>query len=279
MGRAMSRLFKVASFGALMGIVCTSHGAPMSQVQIPSGRFQMGCSVNDDQCAKDEGASGGMTVQVPAFKLDQREVTVAEYRQCMDAGVCSRPKDHERNQYCNHDAPGRDQHPENCVDWQQAVDYCGWVEKRLPREAEWEKAARAGSVSRYPWGETVSCKEAVLDEVSPAKSDREPDGCYTDATLPVMSRAANGWGLYDMHGNAGEWVANWYAPDAIGVYANGDLDYPADGRQKVVRGGSWDENRPNLRSSYRNVKPPVSGPTIYGSIGFRCASDYQGSGS
>ena len=77
-----------------------------------------------------------------------------------------------------------------------------------------------------------------------------------------------------MQGNVGEWTANWYAPDAIAaLYAKGDLDGPEQSARKVARGGSWDENRPNLRSSFRNVKPPVSGRAIYGSLGFRCASD------
>ena len=76
-----------------------------------------------------------------------------------------------------------------------------------------------------------------------------------------------------MHGNAGEWVANFYAPDALTQYAKGKLDYPAQSKQRVARGGSWDEKIPNLRSSFRNTKPPVSGDTVYGSIGFRCAKD------
>jgi iron(II)-dependent oxidoreductase len=78
-----------------------------------------------------------------------------------------------------------------------------------------------------------------------------------------------------MHGNAGEWTMNWYEKNAIPRYAKGDLKGPESGRQRVVRGGSWDENVNNLRSSFRNVKPPVSGRSIYGSIGFRCAYDAQ----
>ncbi|HID48504.1 MAG TPA: formylglycine-generating enzyme family protein, partial [Chromatiales bacterium] len=139
-------------------------------------------------------------------------------------------------------------------------------------EAEWEKAARAGSTTRYPWGQQVRCRNTILDDGQTTGSVKgEHDGCGEDRTWPRGSRPANALGLYDMHGNAGEWTMNWYAPDAIvRLYAMGKLDQPTEGQRKVVRGGSWDENRPNLRSSFRNVKPPVSGDAVYGSIGFRC---------
>ncbi len=241
------------------------------RIAIPAGPFQMGCSPGDDWCENDEGPPGGIRVEVPAFRIDPTEVTVADYRACVRAGQCREPKTHARNQYCNYGAPNRDQHPVNCIDWADAQHYCEVHGGRLPWEAEWEKAARGGAKSRYPWGQRASCRQAILDEVSPAPSAREPDGCGRDSTWPVASRAPNGFGLYDMAGNAGEWTGNWYARDAItAYYAKGRLAAPNKGRQRVVRGGSWDENRPNLRVSYRNVKPPVSGDVVYGSIGFRC---------
>lgn len=260
--------------------VLLTAGIPLAhavdRIPVPAGSFPMGCSAGDEWCGEDEGPPGGTPVDVQAFLIDRNEVTVAEYRACVEAGPCSRPLDNARNQYCNYGHPERDNHPVNCVDWAQAAAFCTWQTGRLPREAEWEKAARAGSVSRYPWGQSVSCKQAVLDEVSPAPSQAEPDGCFTDATWPVGSRAANALGIFDMNGNVGEWTANWYAPDAINaLYSKGDLDGPRTGRQRVVRGGSWDENRPNLRSSFRNVKPPEQGDSIYGSIGFRCAADVK----
>ncbi len=148
------------------------------------------------------------------------------------------------------------------------VDVC-------PGSPEWGKAARAGSTSRYPWGQEVTCEHAIVDDgITMGSVPNEPDGCGEDRTWPRASRAANVLGLYDMHGNAGEWTGNWYASKAIiEHYAKGNLTGPSTGKQRVVRGGSWDENRKNLRSSFRNVKPPVSGRSIYGSIGFRCTYD------
>lgn len=253
-------------------------GLAAQRVEVPAGSFQMGCSPDDPACEKDEGPAGGTTVAVPGFYIDRHEVSVADYRRCMEAGKCPRPKDHARNKYCNLNAPGRDDHPINCVDWGDAELYCSWAGGRLPREAEWEKASRAGTASRYPWGQEATCEHAILDDgVTTGSVPNEPDGCGEDRTWPRGSRAPNRLGLFDMQGNAGEWTANWYAPDAIaGIYAKGDLDGPAGGSRRVVRGGSWDENRPNLRSSFRNVKPPLSGGSIYGSIGFRCVYDADG---
>lgn len=244
-----------------------------AQITVPAGAFRMGCSPGDTACEKDEGPAGGISVPVPAFRIDVYEVTVARYRACVAAGDCTPPLPHARNPYCNYDAPGRDEHPVNCVDWQQARDYCARRGGRLPWEAEWEKAARGGTSTRYPWGEAVSCTQAILDDgTTRGSAGAEPDGCGEDRTWPVASRSPNAQGLFDMHGNVGEWTGNNYAADALTThYAAGDLAGPPTGARKVVRGGSWDENADNLRSSYRNTKPPEQDGAIYGSIGFRCA--------
>ncbi|HED36546.1 MAG TPA: formylglycine-generating enzyme family protein [Gammaproteobacteria bacterium] len=245
-------------------------------VKVEAGNFQMGCSQGDPDCGKDEGKQGGTAVFVKTFYIDKLEVSVADYNKCMKSGNCPAPADdHDRNQYCNQGAKDRNDHPINCVDWDQALAFCKWKKGRLPYEAEWEKAARAGSHSRFPWGQNVSCKNAILDDgVTTGSVKGEPDGCGEDRTWTRASRPANAYGLFDMHGNAGEWTANWYKDNAIeALYAKGDLKGPKSSKQRVVRGGSWDENKNNLRSSYRNVKPPVSGRAIYGSVGFRCAYD------
>ncbi|MCB1876873.1 MAG: formylglycine-generating enzyme family protein [Chromatiales bacterium] len=259
---------------ALVAILFPGTGQSADRVNVPAGAFSMGCSPDDPRCESDEGPPGGIRVNVPAFQIDRKEVTVAEYRTCVTAGACSRPYGMQTTHYCNYDNPARDDHPVNCLDWGQAQDYCHWVGARLPREAEWEKAARGGTSGPYPWGQEADCTHAILDEISPTPSATEPDGCGRDATWPVASRPANALGIFDMHGNAGEWIANWYGPGAIeNHYAKGNLDGPPRGQRRVVRGGSWDENRPNLRSSFRNTKWPEQGEGIYGSIGFRCAAD------
>ena len=155
------------------------------------------------------------------------------------------------------------------------------VIKTKVAQAEWEKAARAGTKTAYPWiddknkGKTVSCENAFLDDGKTTGSVKgEHDGCSEDRTWPRGQRQAHAYGLYDMHGNAGEWIENWYAPQSIvKYYAKAKLALPMQGVRKLVRGGSWDENRENLRSSFRNVKQPDSGDGVYGSIGFRCVYD------
>lgn len=263
-------MHRLAPLALLWSLSFTATAAP---VDIPAGAFQMGCSRGDSSCEKDEGRPGGTSIFVPAFRIDSHEVAVAGYRACVARGQCTPPLEHQRNQYCNFNAPQREAHPVNCVDWEQAQAFCRWKSGRLPWEAEWEKAARAGSVTRYPWGDRVGCAEAILDDGKTLGSaGKEPDGCGEDRTWPVGSRKPNAFGLYDMHGNAGEWTGNAYAPDAIArLYARGNLRGPESSPQIIVRGGSWDENAGNLRSSFRNTKPPRQGDSIYGSIGFRCA--------
>jgi iron(II)-dependent oxidoreductase len=263
------RIEHLAALCLLTGSIAAAHAMPVS---VPTGAFAMGCSPNDPVCDQDEGPSGGVKVQAPAFRIDRFEVTVTEYQGCVARGQCSPPLTQRRNRYCNFGAPDRATHPVNCVDWAQAQAYCQWRGGRLPWEAEWEKAARAGATTRYSWGEAANCKQAILDDgATRGSASDELDGCGEDRTWPVGSRAPNALGLYDMHGNVGEWTGNGYAPDAISrLYAHGNLSGPEHGKQRVARGGSWDEARDNLRASFRNTKPPEQGESIYGSIGFRC---------
>ena len=247
----------------------------VERIVIPEGNFLMGCSHKDDLCDKDEGPSGGTSIYVPVFYIDKYEVSVNDYSEYLKLSPSALPKDFKRNKYCNLDAPQRGNHPINCIDWKNAKEYCISKGGRLPYEAEWEKAARAGTKTRYPSGQNISCKNAIFDDGKTTGSVKgEHDGCGEDRTWSRGKRTANAFGLYDMHGNAGEWIDNWYTKDAIKkLYANKKLSLPNKGVRKVVRGGSWDENTQNLRNSFRNVKLPDSGKDVYGSIGFRCVYD------
>ena len=262
---------------ALVSSAAPAAEVPDNAVMVPAGSFRMGCSPGDDDCKTDEGPAGGVEVMVNAFWIDRHEVSVAEYRQCVAAGDCERPFDHARNPYCNYDASGRDDYPLNCVDWFQAGAYCAWRGGRLPSEAEWEKAARGGTSTRYPWGdEEATCENAVMDDGVYISPEGETDGCGRDRLEDRGSRTPNGYDLYDMNGSVAEWVHNWYEADAIeNLYANRDLAGPGEGRRRVLRGGAWDEGPEAQRSSNRWAKVPKGHRSIYGSNGFRCAGSME----
>lgn len=246
----------------------------VEMVVIPAGAFLMGCTQQEKNCEADEGKPGGMRVYVPTFAIDVFEVTVGEYRACVAAGQCPPPKPHSLNKYCNYGARGRENYPVNCVDWTDAKNYCHKQGKRLPLEAEWEKAARAGSTAAYIWNAAPDCRQAILnDGKTKGAVQGELDGCGEDRTWAVGTRPANAYGLYDMFGNVSEWVENWYQADALIQYAQGRLNAPHQGQRKVIRGGAWDEIQVALRSASRYAKLPQSGKSIWGSNGFRCAQD------
>ena len=167
----------------------SSNAAPhATRVTIPAGSFQLGCSQGDLNCHDDEGQPGGVKVHVPEFSIDTQETSVAEYRQCVTEKQCERPFTFRKVHYCNYDAPGRDNYPLNCVNWQQAYQYCQWKGGRLAYEAEWEKAARAGTSTRYFWGnESADCTKAVMDNGKPGRPDHLTDGCWRDLSWPRNS--------------------------------------------------------------------------------------------
>ena len=128
-----------------------------AEVRVPAGRFFMGCNEKvDDECDDDE--KPGRTVSVKTFFIDRTEVTVSAYAECVRAGECSKPS---TGGYCNWGERGREKHPINCVDWNQASKFCAWKGKRLPTEAEWEKAARGTDGRKYP-GEIRESAVATL---------------------------------------------------------------------------------------------------------------------
>ena len=244
---------------------------------VPAGSFQMGCNQDlDAECEPDELPYREVTLA--GFYVDKTEVTVSEYGACVTDGACTEPDepltDHYNylligSFYCNWNVTGREDFPVNCVDWDQADAYCEWAGKRLPTEAEWEKAARGTDGRVYPWGNSP----ASCDNVVKYNADADKGGCGTDASWAVCSMSPIGdspWGLCDMAGNVWEWVADWYA---ISQYAGGetvDPVGPETGTVRVRRGGSFYRSGfdHDNRASFRFYAEP-SYPT--GMIGFRCA--------
>ncbi len=234
---------------------CTYEG----MVVVPGGAFEMGSIVQpDEQPIRD--------VELPTFFIDATEVTVAAYQQCVTAKECTPPDTAEP--YCNWGVAGRDDHPVNCVAWLQAQQYCAWADgasKRLPTEAEWEKAARGTDARTYPWGNvpTPDCNYAVMDEFG--------YGCGLLSTHEVgqLPLGASPYGALDMAGNVWEWTADWY-----GAYDRAETvspTGPAMGSDRVVRGGGWSYSEPQyFRASVRHYVAQTFNDAF---IGFRCVRE------
>ena len=245
-------------------------------VLVPAGKFWMGCSARDSICQKDE--KPGRKVYLDAFEIDRTEVTVAQYRACVRAGKCSKPDESECYVWAGSAwkkgaelsaAFKRDDHPVVCVNWNDATAYCGWAGKKLPTEAQWEKAARGTDGRVYPWGDDkASCRYAVMDDGG--------KGCGTGGTMAVGSKpsGASPSGAFDMAGNVWEWTADWYGDS---YYRNGPTKNPSGasgGSYRVLRGGSWNYNAAFLRTSNRDGFAPGNRSDY---LGFRCARSPLGS--
>ena len=205
-------------------------------VRIPAGNFRMGCSPGDKECAGDEKP---VDVQITKpFGLGETEVTQAAYGNVMKGADPSAFKGPQR--------------PLERVSWGEAQNYCAAIGGRLPTEAEWEYAARAGNpAARY----------GDLDQIAWYGANSKA------STHDVRGKRPNAWGLYDMFGNFWEWTSDWFATKLPG---GPDPSGPASGGWRVLRGGSWDDNPRNVRVSDRGRLAPVY---RYSSVEFRCAWD------
>jgi len=233
------------------------RGGPMAA--IPAGCFDMGDPFG-------EGSPDELPVHevcISAFQMDVHEVTNAEYAECVAGGGCTSPVDSSsatRATYYGDPAYG--DFPVIWVNWSQAEQYCTWAGKRLPTEAEWEYAARGGLAGkRYPWGDAAGGADAnYRDSGDPWDNDTSRGEHY----------APNGYGLYDMAGNAYEWVNDWYKSDYYSESPTHDPAGPASGTSRVMRGGSWTAPTFYLRMADRGrvYIPPFS---VEDHVGFRCA--------
>ncbi len=233
-------------------------------VTIPGGRFQMG-SNSGGRCEKPVHS-----VNVPTFQMTKTEVTLNQYKSCVDAGKCERPTDNGDNKYCNWGHGNRGEHPINCVNWSQARRFCEWVGGRLPSEAEWEYAARSGGKNqKFPWGNTeASCSYAVMDE-------NGIKGCGEGRTWPVCSKSRGNTssGLCDMSGNVSEWVEDWYQCSYKGAPTNGDARTAAGHTEwHTLRGGALFHSNPSILRTTQRTMGVLANYTGLDS-GFRCVLD------
>jgi len=242
----------------------------MVQVYVPEGEFEMG----SEDGYSDE--SPEHTVYLDAFWIDQTEVTNEMYEKCVEAGACQPPfrsKSNTRLSYYGNSYFA--DYPVIWVNWYKAKDYCEWAGRRLPTEAEWEKAARGTDGRIYPWGngdvagdllnfaDSNTSFENAVSSIDDGYEDTAPVGSYPDGASP--------YGALDMAGNVWEWVADKYDSD---YYSNSPGSNPTGsgyGDQHVIRGGSWSSQAREIRSSNRQWWFPDE-YAISDYHGFRCAA-------
>jgi formylglycine-generating enzyme required for sulfatase activity len=248
-------------------------------VLIPAGTFIMGSDAQDlerlarlDPTARQEwfeNEAPKHRVSLSAFYLDIYEVTAgrfSRFRTATGAGPADR-------------FPGHDD-PIVSVSWFEADAYCRWAGKRLPTEAEWEYAARAGTRAAYWWGDDLPAQRPVgnfADETLRRSVSRWSimegyDDGYLNAA-PIGSFEPNLWGLHDILGNVWEWTADWYDGRYYARSSGQDPKGPTQGARKVLRGGAWSSRPSDVRCAARAACAPVGRGA---DVGFRCAQDHHG---
>ena len=239
--------------------------APVGEmIKISAGTFQMGCNAGAPGCSVD--AQPLHTVYLSAYAIDKYEVTNALYQRCVRDGGCVKPYSSSsatRDDYYGN--PAFADYPVIKVNWSQAAAFCAWAGKRLPTEAEWEKAARGSTDTRtYPWGDSKpSCSKLnyAAEATGACVGDTNAVGSYVAGASP--------YGVMDMAGNAWEWVNDWWQVDYYSQSPAKDPPGPFSGLSRVIRGGAW-----NHISDW-NVRVATRGYTNADfwvmNLGFRCA--------
>ena len=226
----------------------------VEMVAIPGGSFRMGDLSGDG----DDDETPVHIVRIAPFEMGKYEVTFSQWDACVADGGCPRASD---------EGWGRGNRPVMNVSWDDVQGFIAWLNTRtgggyrLPTESEWEYAARAGSESKYSWGNEIGNNRANCGDDC---------GDRWENTAPVGSFASNAWGLHDMHGNVREWVEDCWHDSYVGAPGDGSAWRSGGCRPRVMRGGSWSSVTWNLRSAYRD-RASRSYRSFY--LGFRVARD------
>ena len=240
---------------------------PEGMVLIPAGEFTMGSP--DGEGNADEHPQH--KVMLSAYWIDQTEVTKEQYGRFLewikktgDHSKCFKGepanKDHTPYWWTDPKWNGAKQ-PVVLVDWYDAYAYAAWAGKRLPTEAEWEKAARGTDGREYPWG----------NEWDSGKCNSRESYKYVTVASGSYPEGKSPYGCLDIAGNVGEWCADWYSDSYFRSSPGDNPTGPATGTSKLLRGGSWDYYKGNCHSALRDHGIPVYRGN---DIGFRCARDY-----
>lgn len=235
-------IFIILFFGC--GQLLYAEPQAVDKVLIEAGEFVMGSTYCADEQSNSDWCSDEVPhkVRLDSYFIDTHEVTNSDYQKCFEAGECGPNSLHEdRPQEFNQ--PGQ---PVVFVTWEDARTYCQWRGGRLPSEAEWERAAQGENPGEAHFGKKYK-------EGAPRK---------------VGGLAPSSNGLYDMMGNVNEWTLDWYGPlntEGVAVNPVG----PESGKDKVVRGGSWNSPSHYLRVSDRVFRSPEF---RYSDVGFRCVT-------
>lgn len=237
----------------------------MEFVLIPAGSFTMGSPPNEAHRGRSE-VQHRVTIRKP-FYMQTTEVTLKQWQSIMKRRFFSPRK-------------GSDNMPVTEVSWFDCMEFIKRLNRldegkyRLPTEAEWEYAARAGTTTAYSWGNTIDCDKAMYGN-NTLKCDVcclfiKSIGLETDRPAPAKTYKPNPWGLYDMHGNVWEWCMDWYGD--YGKNSVTDPKGPDSGTMRVRRGGSWFKFGHFCRSANRTFGHPA---TRYQTTGFRLVRDVQ----
>ena len=250
------------------------NSSDMDLTFIPAGTFLMGSPETEVNRASDEGPLHEVTISRP-FYLGVYAVTQHQFQRVTGRNPAHFHREHR----------GSLLHPVETLSWSEAVEFCQVLSAlpaeteagrvyRLPTEAEWEHACRAGRTTPFAFGPQLSSQQANFD--GRYGYGGAPEGLFLDGTARVGSYPANAFGLFDMHGNVWEWCSDWYQPDYYAKSPALDPQGPDSGPRRSLRGGSWYLNGMHCRSAYRNNNVAPETRDCY--YGFRVAMEGIGGG-